>query len=371
MTRHFVLDALKNSVKPIVVFHNGTAQRGHTIDYDENTRYVYHHFNSGTADGAPTYFAETFLVHPMEFARELNEELLPLGINPPKCYCHPEAKVITPFDMIVDQITRRYMTKLEHKTDFGSCSYGSWCAVEGRFPKRTTGYTISDFVNANENQFFVMMKKIWEECLSILSNRGITITDFSTLGYEFVLENQITLIKNFRDDIITFANNVIFRDFKSIWGEYDCIIFENGQGLGLDVEIDNEWHTTSHTGIINPYQMIRLYDNFNAEVCYVTRSYLTRHGTGPLENEVPKERINDSMIDKTNIPNAYQGTLRYGLIDYSKFRSRIAEDYSNVVFDNRFYLTIARTHANEFNCNIESDVFTYISNNPFEVVKVK
>ena len=62
MTRHFVLDS---KTKPIVVFHNGTAQRGHTVDYNATHRHVFHHFGSGTGDGAPTYFAETFLIHPM------------------------------------------------------------------------------------------------------------------------------------------------------------------------------------------------------------------------------------------------------------------------------------------------------------------
>ena len=67
MTRHFVKEA---KTPAIVVFHNGTAQRGHTVDYSDTFRHVYHHFGSGTGDGAPTYFAESFLIHPMEFHRE-------------------------------------------------------------------------------------------------------------------------------------------------------------------------------------------------------------------------------------------------------------------------------------------------------------
>ena len=56
VTRHFV----KTTENPLVIFHNGSAQRGHTVDYNPDFRHVYHHFGCGTADGAPTYFAETF-----------------------------------------------------------------------------------------------------------------------------------------------------------------------------------------------------------------------------------------------------------------------------------------------------------------------
>ena len=38
MTRHFVKEA---KTPEIVIFHNGTAQRGHTVDYSDTFRHVY------------------------------------------------------------------------------------------------------------------------------------------------------------------------------------------------------------------------------------------------------------------------------------------------------------------------------------------
>ena len=66
MTRHFA----RYSDNPIVIMHNGTAQRGHTVDYNPSFRHVYHHFGSGTGDNVPTFFAQTFWVHPMTFIQE-------------------------------------------------------------------------------------------------------------------------------------------------------------------------------------------------------------------------------------------------------------------------------------------------------------
>jgi len=64
MTRNFALDAKKKGKKPIVIFHNGTAQRGHTVDYLPDFRHIYHHFGSATAEKVPTFFADSFFIHP-------------------------------------------------------------------------------------------------------------------------------------------------------------------------------------------------------------------------------------------------------------------------------------------------------------------
>lgn len=98
------------------------------------------------------------------------------------------------------------------------------------------------------------------------------------------------LINNFYMDLQYFSNKCIRSNFDILWNEFPYIIFENGQGLGLDKDIGNDWHTTSKTGLYNPYQMLKDKTDFDTEVCYVTRSYLTRHGVGPLEEAIAKEK---------------------------------------------------------------------------------
>ena len=106
VTHQFCKDML--GANPIVIFHNGSAQRGHTVDYNPHLRHIYHHFGCGTAEWIPTYFADTFWVHPMEYHREFLE-LKQKGIIPPKSWCSPEAKIITPFDMLIDHATEAYI----------------------------------------------------------------------------------------------------------------------------------------------------------------------------------------------------------------------------------------------------------------------
>lgn len=152
-----------------------------------------------------------------------------------------------------------------------------------------------------------------------------------------------------------------------VWRRHNYLIFENGQGLGLDKDVDNEWHTTSSTGLTNPYRLIADYEDFNAEVYYTTRSYLTRHGLGPMESEVEKRHINNNMIDKTNVPNEFQGSLRYGYYNDVEQKQRIAKDWSIVENDKRFTQAIATTHCNEF--QEVRNYSKYYSDSPFVVKK--
>ena len=52
----------------LTVLHNGGAQRGHTVDYLEDKRFVYHHLACGTADGSDTYFEQNFIINPILFS---------------------------------------------------------------------------------------------------------------------------------------------------------------------------------------------------------------------------------------------------------------------------------------------------------------
>ena len=148
---------------------------------------------------------------------------------------------------------------------------------------------------------------------------------------------------------------------------FDSFIFENGQGLGLDQNCGAEWHTTSNTGMINPYDMLKDYYEYHAEVCYVTRSYTTRHGIGPMENEAHKKEINNDMIDKTNVPNEFQGSLRYGYPEDKEQKIRIAKDWNIIGNDKRFNKSLAITHCNEFQCDY-SDA-NYVSYNPYSLLR--
>ena len=361
MTRHFA----RYSNNPIVIMHNGTAQRGHTVDYNPSFRHVYHHFGSGTGDNVPTFFAQTFWVHPMTFIQEW-KELAAVGITP-VVYCDKQAGVITPFNMLVDHATEAYIAYEHEEPEFGSCGFGTWCATD-----KGKVFNISDFVNFN--RYRDIMNYTWNECLNVLKYRGIDIDYLPDFKPYFTnnSERKENAILHFWDDLQFFYKHVQFIDWTNIYSTFSTLIFENGQGLGLDKMAGSIWTTTSYTGLHNPLNMltnshISTPEDFEAEVCYITRSYLTRHGQGPLEEQIKKEKINADMIDKTNGFNIFQGGLRYGYLNDTAQQLRITNDFDQVKADKRFKKTMAITHCNEFPDEIKNA--EYVSYNPYSIIK--
>lgn len=364
LTRHFALDVIRNQEKGIIILHNGSAQHGHTVDYNPHFRHVYHHFGCGTGDGLPTYFADTFWIHPMEFVREYTE-LTKLGIYP-QVYYHPNARVITPFDMLIDYVTEAWIALQHGEPEYGSCGYGTWCAIESRGYKAV--YSIEAY-NSNKDEYLkYILNDTWNNCLAVLIKRGVDVEKLPQYKDYFTFNSwkKRRLIENFISDIKFFFTHAYPLVFDTVYNNFDSLIFENGQGLGLDMNVDNDWHTTSNTGLTNPVEMLKDKEDFEAEVCYVSRSYLTRHGVGPLEESTKKAEINADMIDKTNIPNEFQGSLRFGYLEDKEQSKRIEKDWLLVADDKRFKQAMAITHCNEF-----GDIYKkakYFSNNPFTVL---
>lgn len=162
-----------------------------------------------------------------------------------------------------------------------------------------------------------------------------------------------------------FLDNNIFEHFLEDWdfmnehvsvisdeyflNDYNNIIFEAGQGLLLDQNNTDYFPnlTPSNTGISNPMKIIENVewnDEINVEVCYVSRTYMTRHGAGRFDTECRKSEINKNIIDLTNVPNPHQDSIRYGTLNLHELRERI--DFNLCGRD--INKSIAITHCNEY-----------------------
>ena len=62
----------------------------------------------------------------------------------------------------------------------------------------------------------------------------------------------------------------------------------------------------------------------------MSRCYLTRHGAGPFENEL-FEKPYSGIADLTNIHNEFQGSLRFGYLDFDLLCFEINKDLKNLV----------------------------------------
>ena len=330
MSAYFANKAADEGERCLTVLYNGGPQRGHTVETKRGYRRVYHHLAAGSCYDSDTYFHEDFLVNPMTFIQERENEV---------CAASPLCRVVTPFDMMVNQMKEQGRGEARH----GSCGMG-----------------IFETIKRYEN----MPSSLRLGALFPLSKRGIFhyLTDvqryYENLGFRFdsIPGLDINGLKNrWALDMIDFTLKVtLWYDPKKMLDRYGTIIFEGGQGLALDMDnMDNFPHLTpSNTGSkrMIPWIKDMWGENVPIEAVYVSRTYLTRHGNGPF----PNVSLNMTKIeqDMTNQPNPWQGTLRFSDFNKGAIRQmtdRIKEDmveFRCLNMTNVCY-SFALTHLNE------------------------
>ena len=340
MTDYFCHQATSKNKSCIVVMSNGGAQRGHTVNLLDGKKHVFKHFGSGTLVGAHTYCPSEFILNPMEFVREL-EDLQQLFVSP-VVYVEALCRWTTPYDMIINQIVEVARGDKKH----GSCGMGIWETVY-RWKVQPDLYTIYEFNQLPFDSKVEHLKRIRDNWLpKRLKEHGVS--DVPSEWKEIVASDF--LIHNFIEDVRIFCTNTR-RVVYPVLKKYDSVVFESGQGLLLDENMafygDNT--TPSNTGIFNACKRINTqFDTANVEFCYVTRTYMTRHGAGRFLTECDKASINSSMFDETNITNPFQDNLRYGELNIDNLKLRVENNLLNAS-GLRFNHTasIAVTHTNE------------------------
>lgn len=352
-----------HSERPLVVRHNGGAQSGHTVEVGDK-RFVFHELSSGSMRGSDTYWAKTFYPDMYKLADEI-EEYLSVVANDVKeerlitIYASPETNITTIDDVLLNMLMETSRGEGRH----GSCGMGIWEASL----RTKAGYTITmDYLSGvTTNDLIDRLKTIREEYV---------IPRIKSLGLDLAIDKDIDDLLSNDDVLINFAERVIDNMkyvklqpmTKEFLGKYSDVIFETGQGLCLDAENKKSLpHVTgSRTGITNPVKLLGEIGLKLDEVIYVTRSYLTKHGAGPLVNEDSKLRELIKSNDLTNIHNKWQGTIRYARFDSIDWiLDNIREDVNNNRFEGKTSLFV--THLNETNGKIfckdsEKDIETFI-----------
>lgn len=325
-----------------IVLTNGGAQRGHTVENKNGFRHVFHHFGSTTnTENWYSYCPHNFIVNPAIWKKEF-DELKDKKIIP-QLYIHPECKVSTPFDMILNQLVERNREENCH----GSVGIGIWETMQRHetlpiwYGMETDIYSLKDMV------IDYFLKKVKEY-------------NISKYLYDAFMEdiNLDNFYNHFAWDFSLMKQTCKKLTEKQLFKSAANIIFENGQGLLLDQSEHHIHATPSNTGATNIINLLQTYAPFieNLEVCYVSRSYLTRHGAGPMENEVKytTDISNNIQEDKTNVLNDYQGALRFGKLNIKTLNERIQNDYNNfnIIKAILKQKSVCITHINEFNYDL-------------------
>ena len=290
--------------KPLIVKHNGGAQAGHTVeDAAAGWRFIHHQIGAGAEYGAATLFTEQFMPDLYQLGKEVADFTQAFGFVP-LLYSEKTARVTTIDDVLLNMGAEAARGDARH----GSCGMG----IDECVQRNRAGYglRVEEVAVWSETEFLERLREIRthytrERAAALGIDRENLY--FELLGNDTVLQNYVAEVKaNVGRLTLVDAN----RDWLS---QFEHLIFESGQGLLLDEDYEAyaPHLTSSKTGIHNPAQFLEKRGFTLDEAIYVTRSYVTRHGEGPLPCERKRSELPGVGEDLTNQPNEWQGTLRY------------------------------------------------------------
>ena len=344
--------AARRMAGPVLnVLINGGAQRGHTVDLPDGRRHVFHHFGAASLQGAVSCADSDFLVNPLLYTQERAELERDFGCVP-KLLISEMCRVSTPWDMMLGQIIEENRGRNRH----GSCGCGihetivryrragwarRWGALRRLSRREWQAYCrriTEEYLPRRLEEMGMAMGKDWEEAVHAPETAEAAWLDLQEAAEE----------------------TGSFRTWEEAAAGFPSLVFEAGQGLALDAENREDFpHLTPSrtTSLASARRIAALPGETRTEVLYVTRSYLTRHGAGPFPTECRREEIAPGLLDRTNMPNPHQETLRYGRFDGEAVLRRVRADLA----ETRKVLSGAEmavmvTHLNETGGELKGDM---------------
>ena len=325
MCSYYTKIAKQNGHKVLNVLYNGGAQRGHTAK-----GHVYHCFGSGAAQGADTYYTKNFMFNPVAWWFEFKEL-----DQKPMLYVKQNCRITTPYDVRINQLIEKARGNKRH----GSCGLGIF--ETRKRSEEFSGLYARDLKDSEKlYKKLKLIKDVWvpARCKEL----GIEYTNDNPYEFDNFISCVEQMFKSGKVKVVI-DNDIMFK--------YDTIIFEGGQGIMLSETNKKDFphltpSITQFMGAQTELEFLYHYTDAQFEFCSMTRPYLTRHGAGPLPHECKKEELSDKIIDKTNMPNEWQGSLRFAPIDIEAAR-RLAFGATDQLFslslgmDKNFYNRIS------------------------------
>lgn len=266
-------------------------------------RFVHHQIGAGAEYGTPTLFAETFMPDLYQLGKEVADFSQLFGFVP-LLYSEKTARVTTIDDVLLNMGAEAARGDARH----GSCGMG----IDECVQRNRAGYVLSVEEVALRSETELQRQLRW-------MRQAYTKERAKTLGidrgnpYFELLEND-DVIQNYASEVKANIGLLTLVDANRAWlARFDHLLFEGGQGLLLDEDYEAyaPHLTSSKTGLHNPALFLEKRGLTLDEAIYVTRSYVTRHGAGPLPCETARAELPGVGADLTNQPNEWQGILRY------------------------------------------------------------
>lgn len=310
-----LVDALvRHANANLVIRYNGGPQAAHHVVLDDGRSHCFSQFGSGTLADVYTFLSRFVMIEPLALDKEA-EHLKTVGISDPyqMLMIDPRCPVITPYHRAMNQLREIARGDQRH----GSCGMG-------------IGEIASDI--ASNREIIRAVDLLDREVLNAktISIKARFLEEANKLEFANISHHAWRLMGlspiHWADDVRTLAEESILISDCGVAADDSVIVFEGAQGILLDERHGFHPHTTwSNTTFDNAVVLTDELGAKDVTKIGVTRSYLTRHGAGPLVTE--DETLRSVLRNEHNVEGAWQGKFRIGHLDLSllRYASMIAE----------------------------------------------
>lgn len=333
------VDALSEKIgSKLTVRFNGGAQASHRVERGA-LKHSFHQFGSATFQGIPTYLGPRVMVNPLALQTEARElgKLMKTDVLP-LMYVDEDCRVTTTFHMALNLLKEIKRGSGRH----GSCGMGIGETV--RIPLLSWRHL------GNHDELRSRLVEIRKIVLSEIAAKDLfrDVPDSEHLNWiRFVLEpdHDGRIVTEIEAALEVFPHaylkeNATDNRFPKHVLKTDAIVFEGAQGVLLDETYGKQPHTT-WSDCTNRGARALLGSKADAlKTIGVVRTYMTRHGEGPLWQEIH----NWPEPDLNNPANAWQGDFRYGEFDEDRLK------YALKVSGGVDYLAVTHCDSNRGIC---------------------
>jgi adenylosuccinate synthase len=293
------------SAKPLVIRFNGGHQAGHTVVTASGHQHIFSTFGAGTLRGIPTYWSNYCTFSPAILLPEYRS--LPIQ---PILLVDRHCPVTTHYDVLYNRALEATRGDARH----GSCGLGFGATLERhQFPELQL--CAPDLLNSALYQAKLQLIRTYYQT-KITDNTRFSFDLFDHDSADQQFGREAEEIGNLHQQgIIQLVQESEVFATDTPW---ETFIFEGAQGVLLDMDFGIHPHVTrSNTTSKNALRLLsrHLPDvAATAEIFYVTRSYQTRHGAGPL----PHIEENLELVryeQETNLYNDHQGAFRISCLN--------------------------------------------------------
>lgn len=284
----------------LVVRYNGGAQAAHNVVLPDGRHHTFAQFGSGTLQGARTHLSRFMLVNPLTLGREA-DRLEQLGIKDPlgMMTIDPRALVTTPYHVMANRLREQRRGDDRH----GSTGMGIWETVS--------------FAEAHPD-LAMKMGHLTSHARILSRLMDIKLTLEKELAAP--LDGQIKPWDIANDMWLLACYIDMERDNIRLGAALKGapVVFEGAQGVLLDKDHGEMPHVSGTTTTpANAVVLLTEVDDGiimdSVRVIGVTRTYMTRHGSGPFPTE--NDEFRKYLPEPHNLTGEWQGEFRFGDLD--------------------------------------------------------